>query len=63
MKPRTEYELHLWSHDKSGDQHQLHHNTSLNNILLKAFIKYYNKKDIKFQGDIPYIAYILNLVI
>jgi len=28
-----------------------------------AFIKYYNKKGIKFQRDIPYIAHVLNLVI
>jgi DUF1009 family protein len=38
-------------------------NTSLNDTLLKAFIKYYNKQGIKFQGDIPYIAYVLNLVV
>jgi hypothetical protein len=38
-------------------------NTSLNNTLLKAFIKHYNKKSIKFQGDISYIAHILNLVV
>jgi len=38
-------------------------NASLNDTLLKAFIRYYNKEGIKFQGDIPCIAYILNLVI
>ena len=26
-------------------------------------MKYYNKESIKFQGDIPYIAHILNLVV
>jgi CMP-2-keto-3-deoxyoctulosonic acid synthetase len=36
---------------------------SLNNTLLKAFIKHYNKEAIKFQGDIPCIAHILNSVI
>jgi hypothetical protein len=34
-----------------------------NNTLLAAFIKHYNKEGIKFQGDIPCIAYVLNLVI
>ena len=38
-------------------------NNLLNYTLLKAFIRYYNKESIKFQGDIPYITYILNLVI
>jgi hypothetical protein len=38
-------------------------NASSNNTLLKAFIKHYNKEAIKFQGDIPYIAHVLNLVI
>ena len=37
-------------------------NTSLNDTLLKAFIKYYNKQGIKFQGDIPYIAHIVTVV-
>jgi DUF1009 family protein len=36
---------------------------SSNDTLLKAFIKHYNKEGIKFQGDIPCIAYVLNLVI
>ena len=31
--------------------------------LLAAFIKHYNKEGIKFQGDIPCIAHVLNLVI
>ena len=30
---------------------------------MKAFIKHYNKEGIKFQGDIPCIAHVLNLVI
>jgi hypothetical protein len=30
---------------------------------LQAFIKHYNKEGIKFQGDIPCIAHVLNLVI
>jgi hypothetical protein len=38
-------------------------NVSFNDTLLEAFIKHYNKEGMKFQGDIPYIAYILNLVI
>ena len=37
--------------------------SELTNTLLKAFIKYYNKEGIKFQGDIPCIAHVLNLVI
>jgi hypothetical protein len=35
----------------------------LNNTLLKAFSKHYNKAAIKFQGDILCIAHVLNLVI
>ena len=38
-------------------------NVSFNDTLLEAFIKHYNKEGMKFQGDIPYIAYILNLII
>ena len=38
-------------------------NASLNNTLLKGFIEYYNKENIKFQGDTPCLAYILNLVV
>ena len=35
----------------------------MNDTLLKAFIKHYNKQGIKFQGDILYIAHVLNLII
>jgi len=38
-------------------------NASSNDTLLQAFIKHYNKEGIKFQGDIPCIAHVLNLVI
>jgi hypothetical protein len=37
-------------------------NASSNNTLLKAFKKHYSKESIKFQGNIAYLAYILNLV-
>jgi hypothetical protein len=38
-------------------------NALLNDTLLEAFIRHYNKEGIKFQGDILYITYVLNLVI
>ena len=38
-------------------------NTSFNDTLIEAFLKHYNKEGIKFQGDVPYIAHILNLII
>jgi hypothetical protein len=38
-------------------------NASSNDTLLRAFIKHYLKEGIKFQGDIPCIAHVLNLVI
>jgi hypothetical protein len=34
-----------------------------NDTLIEVFTKYYNIQAIKFQGDIPCIAYILNLVV
>jgi len=38
-------------------------NAKSNDTLIKAFSKHYNKQGLKFQGDIPYIAHVLNLVI
>jgi DUF1009 family protein len=38
-------------------------NASSNDTLLKAFIKYYNQRGLKFEGDIPCIAHVLNLII
>jgi hypothetical protein len=38
-------------------------NASSNDTLLKAFINHYNKEAIKFQGDIPCITHVLNLII
>jgi hypothetical protein len=37
--------------------------TSVINTLIEAFLKHYNKEGIKCQGDVPYIAHILNLII
>ena len=37
-------------------------NASSNDTLISSFIYNYNKEGIKFQGDIAYSAYILNLV-
>jgi hypothetical protein len=38
-------------------------NASSNDTLLKGFIEHYNKDSIKFQGDIPCLAHVLNLVV
>ncbi|PVH70960.1 hypothetical protein DL98DRAFT_577629 [Cadophora sp. DSE1049] len=38
-------------------------NASSNDTLITAFIKHYTKEAIKFQGDTPCIAYMLNLVV
>ena len=38
-------------------------NASSNDTLIEAFQKHYNMQTIKFQGDIPCIAHVLNLVI
>ena len=35
----------------------------ITSLKIKAFIKHYNKEGIKFQRDILYIAYVLNIVI
>jgi len=32
-------------------------------MLLKAFKRHYNLQAIKFQGDIVYLAHVLNLVV
>ena len=38
-------------------------NAGSNDTLIEAFSKHYNKQGLKFQGDIPCIAHVLNLVI
>ncbi|XMA14597.1 hypothetical protein WAI453_007388 [Rhynchosporium graminicola] len=38
-------------------------NASSNDTLIEAFIRDYNIKGIKFQGDIAYLAHVLNLIV
>ena len=38
-------------------------NASSNDSLINAFRLYYSYENIKFEGDIPYIAHVLNLTI
>ena len=38
-------------------------NASSNNTLIEALTKHYEKEGLRFQGDIPCIAHVLNLVI